>query len=97
MSSVSLIKPVRIVCAGVTLVLAWSCTVASKSDYTFTDNPGQGGHAAKGGTSAAGTGGSKAGAGGKNGVGGRAAAGRAGRGAGAEGGTGAVAEGGAAG
>ena len=98
MSSVSLIKPVRIFCAGVSLVLAWSCTVADKGDYTFTDNPGSGGATGgtKGGSSGSGTG-AKAGAGGKVGIGGRAAGGRAGKGQGAEGGTVAVSEGGAAG
>ncbi len=97
MSSVSLLKPVRIVCAGVGLVLAWSCTVADKGDYTF-DN-GSGGHGATSGSSGnnAGKGGSKGGAGGKTGAGGRAAGGRAGSSSAGEGGVGAMSEGGAAG
>jgi hypothetical protein len=96
-----LLKPVRIVCAGAGLVLAWSCTVADKGDYTFDDNPASGGHAATSGSAGnnAGKGGSKGGAAGKGGNAGRAAGGRAGHGGAGEGGAGAGAppEGGAAG
>ena len=93
MSQVSLIKPARIACVGVSLLLAWSCTVADKGDYTFTDTPGSGGHGATSGSPGndAGKGGSKAGAGG------RATGGRAGHGAAGEGGVGAISAGGAAG
>lgn len=99
MSQVSLIKPARIACVGVSLLLAWSCTVADKGDYTFTDTPGSGGHGATSGSPGnAGKGGSKAGAGGKSGSAGRAGrGGRAGDSAIGEGGAGAISAGGAAG
>ena len=96
MSEVSLLKPARIACVGVSLLLAWSCTVADKGDYTF-DN-GSGGHGATSGSSGnnAGKGGSKGGAGGRVAMAGRAAGGRAGVGGSGAGEAGA-AEGGAAG
>jgi hypothetical protein len=84
MSSIWMANRLRLATASVGLLTAWSCTVADKGEYTFTDNP-EGGHGATGGTKggAAGKGG-VAGMSGKSGAGGRGGregiGGRAGKG-----------------
>jgi len=88
MSAMRTIKRGRVVTAGFGVLSAWACTVANKSDYTFTDTPGTGGSSSAGkgtgGSTTAGKGGTSGEAGvmetgGTSGLGGRG--GRGGRGA----------------
>jgi hypothetical protein len=88
MSSMWMAKRARVVTAGAGLLSAWACTVADKSEYTFTDEPsaGHGGSGASGGTS----GSAGAQSGGKSGAGAAGRGGKAGRGGAAGKGSGGV-------
>lgn len=65
---------------GAVLGFATSCVVADKGDYTFEDEPGQGGRSNSGGSSGKGSGGSNGGSSGSNASGGDSGSGAAGSG-----------------